>query len=343
MNNANIIDNNIEYVGIDYHTKFAVATRMSKDGVTIAQDKILNNREDIRNYLTLLPQGSKVVLEATNNWYAFVEWSHDLKVDVKLAHPLKLKAIATARIKTDSVDSKILADLLRSDFIPESYIAPKEVRDIRELVRYRTTLVRIRTEFITRIHSVLFKVGEKIKSSDVTGKSGRKEIEKLNLRDIYQQEINSCLAICDYLKEQIEKFSTEIEKQAELSTDTKLLMTIPGISFFSSLLITSEIGDYKRFSSSKKLCSFAGLVPSVYSSGGKTRLGKITKQGSANLRFVLLQAVPHVIKKSKHLGNLYLKVSRKHGAKVGRIAIARRLLAVMLSMLKTRQEFKTDC
>lgn len=120
-------------------------------------------------------------------------------------------------------------------------------------------------------------------------------------------------------------------------------MTIPGISFFSSLLITSEIGDYKRFSSSRKLCSFAGLVPSVYASGGKTRLGRITKLGSANLRFVLLQAVPHVVRKSKHLGSLYFKVRRKHGEKVARIAAARRLLAVMLTMLRRRTEFKKDC
>lgn len=342
MNNTNN-NTDIEYVGIDYHTKFAVATRMSKDGLIISRDKVLNNREDIRNYLSVLPAHSQAVLEATNNWYAFVEWSHDLPIEVKLAHPLKLKAIAQARIKTDSIDSKILADLLRSNFIPESYIAPKEIRDIRELIRYRTSLVRIRTEFVVRIHSVLFKVGEKIKSTDATGVSGRKEMEKLELRTIYRQEINSCLSVCDYLKSQIIQFEEDIKKQAEISEDTKLLMSIPGISFFSSLLITSEIGDYKRFSSSKKLCSFAGIVPSVYSSGGKTRLGKITKLGNSNLRFVLLQAVPHVVKKSKHLGSLYIKVSRKHGAKVARIAVARRLLAVMLSMLKSRQEFKTDC
>lgn len=334
--------NNIEYVGIDYHTKFAVATRMQKDGTVISQDKVMNTKKDIQNYLSLLPQDSKLVLEATNNWYAFMEWSHNFPLDVKLAHPLKLKAIATARIKTDSVDSKILADLLRSDFIPESYIAPKELRDIRELVRYRTTLVRIRTQFVTRIHAVLFKVGEKIKATDVTGKTGRKQIAQLAIREIYQQEIESCLKLCDYLQEQIKRFSKEIEEKASLSEDAKILMTIPGISFFSSLLVTSEIGDYKRFSSSKKLCSFAGLVPSVYASGGKTRLGKITKLGSGNLRFVLLQAVPHVVKKSKHLGSLYQKIRKKHGEKVARIAVARRLLAVMLTMLKTRTEFQGD-
>lgn len=338
----NTNSDNIEYVGIDYHTKFAVATRMQKDGRVISQDKVMNNREDIQQYLSLLPQNSKIVLEATNNWYAFMEWSHDLPLDVKLAHPLKLKAIATARIKTDSVDSKILADLLRSDFIPESYIAPKEVRDIRELVRYRTTMVRIRTQFVIRIHAVLFKVGENIKATDVTGKTGRTQIKQLSLREIYQQEIESCLSMCESLSEQIKVFSAEIERKAILSQDAKLLMSIPGISFFSSLLITSEIGDYKRFSSSKKLCSFAGLVPSVYASGGKTRLGKITKLGSANLRFVLLQAVPHVVKKSKHLGRLYQKIRKKHGEKVSRIAIARRLLAVMLTMLKTRSKFQGD-
>jgi transposase len=337
------MNNNIEYVGIDYHTKFAVATRMQKDGTIISKDKVMNTKTDIQNYLSLLPQNSKLVLEATNNWYAFMEWSHDLPLDVKLAHPLKLKAIAQARIKTDSIDSKILADLLRSDFIPESYIAPKEIRDVRELVRYRTTLVRIRTQFITRIHAVLFKVGEKIKATDVTGEKGREELKRLNLREIYQQEIDSCLRLCDSLKEQIELFSREIEKKAILSEDAKLLMSIPGISFFSSLLITSEIGDYHRFPSSRKLCSFAGLVPSVYASGGKTRLGRITKLGSANLRFVLLQAVPHVVKKSNHLGSLYFKVRRKHGEKVARIAVARRLLAVTLTMLRARTEFRQDC
>lgn len=335
-------NSDIEYVGIDYHTKFAVATRMQKDGTVISQDKVMNTKDDIQGYLSLLPRNSQVVLEATNNWYAFMEWSHHFALDVKLAHPLKLKAIAQARIKTDTVDSTILANLLRSDFIPESYIAPKEIRDIRELVRYRTTLVRVRTQFLTRIHAVLFKVGETIKATDVSGISGRKELAVLPIRAIYQSEITSCLKLCDALKEQITLFSNEIEKNAVLSDDATILMSIPGISFFSSLLITSEIGDYKRFSSSKKLCSFAGLVPSVYASGGKTRLGRITKLGSANLRFVLLQAVPHVVKKSNRLGRLYHKVRRKHGEKVARIAVARRLLAVMLTMLKTRSKFKGD-
>lgn len=334
--------NTIEYVGIDYHTKFAVATRMDKDGVILGEEKITNTKDALRGYLSQLPAESKVVLEATNNWYAFVEWTHDLPIKVTLAHPSKTKAIASARIKTDTIDSKILADLLRSNFIAESYLAPQKIRDVRELVRYRTTLVRIRTQFITRIHSVLFKTGEKISAKDVTGKGGRKEVLALALRPIYQQEIQSCFTIIDDLQQEIRIFEKEIKEKATVNEDTKLLMSIPGISFFSALLIVSEIGDYHRFSSSRKLCSFAGLVPSVYSSGGKTRRGAITKQGSANMRFVLLQAVQHVVRKSIRLGKLYERIRRKHGGNVARIAVSRKLLSTMLIMLKTRTLFQTD-
>lgn len=335
--------NTIEYVGIDYHTKFAIATRMDKDGVILGENKIANKKELVRNYLSLLPAQSKVVLEATNNWYAFVEWSHDLPIEVILAHPTKTKAIAEARIKTDAIDSKILADLLRSNFVAQSYLAPQKVRDVRELVRYRTTLVRLRTQLISRIHSILFKNGEELTTSDVTTKKGRSEIELLSLRSIYRQEIQSCFKVIDDLKSEIGKFEKEIRKEAELDADTKLLLSIPGISFFSALLIVSEIGDFRRFASSRKLCSFAGLVPSVYSSGGKTRRGAITKQGSANLRFILLQAVPHLVKKSLRIKNLYERVRRKHGKNVARIAIARKLLSIILAMLKTRALFIADC
>jgi transposase len=165
---------------------------------------------------------------------------------------------------------------------------------------------------------------------------------KFNLRDIYRDEIESCLKLAQGFTSQIEEFEEKIEKQAKLDEDTKLLMTIPGISFFSALLIISEIGDYRRFSSGRKLCCFAGLVPSIHASGGKIRHGRIIKQGSANLRFALLQAIPHLIRKHHGLAGHYHRISRKKGVKTARIAISRKLLAIMLTMLKTRIPFRVD-
>jgi len=271
-----------------------------------------------------------------------MEWTFDLLLDIKLANPGKTKAIASARIKTDILDSKVLADLLRTNFIAESYLAPKEVRDIRELVRYRMTLVRLRSQLKTRIRAVLFKVGERVPTANITGPKARKMLANFTLRDIYRDEINSCLSLAEGFTAQIALFEEKIESQAKLDDDTKLLMTIPGISFFSALLITAEIGDYKRFSSGRKLCCFAGLVPSIHASGGKIRHGRIIKQGSANLRFALLQAIPHLIRKHGGLAGHYYRISKKKGTKTARIAVSRKLLAIMLTMLKTRTLFRVD-
>jgi transposase len=335
MNNSTI-----EYVGVDYHTKFALATRMTQDGKVISQDKVENTKEDIRAYMAELPQGSQVAVEATNNWYAFCEFCHGLPIEITLVNPLETKLIARRRIKTDSLDSKTLADLLRTNFVSESYLAPQAVRDVRELVRYRTVLVRLRTQFKTRIRSVLFKTGNRIKADDVASKGGREQLGELQMRSIYQQEIASCLVVIDDLDKQIDQFSTQIRQQAEITKEAQLLMSIPGVGFYSALLITSELGDYRRFNASRKLCAWAGIVPSVQSSGGKTHRGHITKQGNAYVRYVLLQAVPHVIKKSSSLGRLYQRVLKKHGRRVAKVAVARKLLAIMLSMLKTDQPFK---
>jgi transposase len=299
-------------------------------------------KKDVQEYVSKLPPQSKVALEATNNWYTFVEWTNEYPLDIVLAHPSQLKAIATARVKTDNIDSKIIADLLRTDFIPKSYIAPKEVRDTRELVRYRTALVRARQQFLVKIHSVLFKNGESIPGNTFTSKKGQKRLQELPIRSIYKLEILSCLIMYEEITKQIEIFEMQIRNQANADENTKLLMTIPGISFYSALLIMSEIGDYKRFSSSRKLCRFAGLVPSVYASGGKIRRGRITKQGSVNMHFVLLQAVTHVTRKSPYLKRLYDRIKRKHGGNTARIAVARKLLCVMLVMLRQRRAFNAD-
>ena len=271
-----------------------------------------------------------------------MEWTFDLPLDIKLANPAKTRAIAEARIKTDTLDSKVLADLLRTNFIAESYLAPKEVRDIRELVRYRMTLVRLRSQLKTRIRSVLFKVGERIPTANILGPLARKTIQKFSLRDIYRSEIESCMALAEAFTKQIMEFEERIEKQAVADEDTRLLMTVPGISFFSALLITAEVGDYRRFASGRKLCCFAGLVPSIHTSGGKIQHGRIIKQGSANLRFALLQAIPHLVRKHTGLARHYQRISRKKGTKTARIAISRKLLTIMLTMLKTRQPFRID-
>jgi transposase len=265
-----------------------------------------------------LPEGSKIALEATGNWYYFYEVLEHKCPKIYLAHPLKTRAIAEARIKTEKIDSTILAHLLRTDFLPTSYIPPREIRDIREVLRYRASLVSLRTSIKNKVHAILSKNGINIEFSDIFGKKAIKHLRELNLRACYKQAISGYIRLVETLNGLIDEVTETIKKIVEDNPQAKLLTTIPGISYYSALLIISEIGDVNRFPDARRLCSYAGLVPSVHSSGGKCYHGSITKQGSKWLRWILIELSHHFIKSSNRIERLYKKITRKHGRNTAR-------------------------
>ena len=137
----------------------------------------------------------------------------------------------------------------------------------------------------------------------------------------------------------IQEVTETIEGMVEENPQATLLMTIPGISYYSALLIVSEIGDIDRFPNAKKLCSYAGLVPSVHASGGKIRYGSITKQGSKWLRWILVELSYHFIRGSERLKNLYTRVTKSHGKATARVAVAREMLKIIYYMLRDNRAF----
>lgn len=132
------------YIGVDYHKKYIVATKMDESGTIMEQVRLNNDPDTLLGYAHTLPTGSKIALEATEGWYHFYELLENQCPDIYLAHPLKTRAIAEARIKTDKVDSTMLAHLLRTNLLPHSYIPPREIRDMREILRYRASLVSLK-------------------------------------------------------------------------------------------------------------------------------------------------------------------------------------------------------
>jgi transposase len=290
-------------------------------------------------YAKGLPRGSKIALEATGSWYYFYEVLEDTGAEIFLAHPLKTKAIASARIKTDKIDSTILAHLLRTNLLPTSYIAPRGIRDIREILRYRASLVSLRTSIKNKVHAILAKNGMAIPYTDVFGKKAISYLQGLELRPCYRQSLDGYLRLAVTLNTLIQEVTETIEGMVDENPQATLLMTIPGISYYSALLIVSEIEDIDRFPSAKKLCSYAGLVPSVHASGGKIRYGAITKQGSKWLRWILVELSYHFIRGSERLQNLYKRVSRSHGKATARVAVAREMLKIIYYMLRDNRAF----
>jgi transposase len=330
------------YIGVDYHKKYSIATKMNEEGNIVEQVKLSNNPESLLRYFENLPPESKIALEATGSWYYFYELLEEKCPNIYLSHPLKTRAIAEARIKTDKIDSGILAHLLRANLLPTSYIPPREIRDVREVLRYRASLISLRTSIKNKIWAIISKNGISPKFSDIFCKSGIKYIKALNLRNCYREAVDGYLRIVEVLNCLIEEVGERIKGIVQDNREAKLLITIPGISYYSALLIVSEIGDVNRFSSARKLCSYAGLVPSVHSSGGKTRYGSITKQGSKWLRWILVELSHHFINSSKKMERMYLKVSKSHGKNAARVSVAREMLKVIYYMLRDNRPYRVE-
>lgn len=329
------------YVGVDLHQHYFYATVMNEDGKVLREDKVETLALEMKNFFEPLVERDivEIAVEPISSWYWFYEMVESFGCSVHLANPLKVKAIASARIKTDKIDSGILAHLLRTNLLPEAYIPNRSIRDLKELLRTRASLVHLRTEVKNKIHAILHKTGIQHEFTNLFGKAGRLFLGGLELRSPYQRALNKYLEVTDLLDKLIEDANWEIQNKAKKDDEAELLTTIHGISYYSALLIKSEIGDVKRFPSWRHLASYAGVVPSVYSSGGKTRTGKITRQGTKWLRWTIIEAAVRQSRAESMLGEFYRKMKKKKGTRIAKVATARKLLEVIYFMLKRKEPY----
>ena len=327
------------YIGVDLHKKTCYVTVMNAGGKIRIQREFSTEADRVAKFFKRYP-GIPVAVESTMNWIPFYENLESLGCKVLLSNPLQTKAIAHARIKNDKVDSRILADLLRTNLLPTAYIQPRKIRDLKELVRERYSFVQMRTKIKNKVHSVLFKTGSRHEFTNLYGKAGMKWLSRLELRDIYKQELDRYIETLEHLNEQVDKISDIIESTAKLDFDCKLLMTIPGISYYSALMIKSEIGDISRFKSAAKLCSYAGLIPSTYASADKIRTGRITKRGSKWLRKTLVDSITSGSRHPNRIANTYKRLKKSKGTGKAKVAAARKLCTVIFAMLTDGQPFR---
>ncbi len=327
------------YTGIDYHRSFSYLTTMDEKGDIIGQKKLPSNGE-IVDFLKEFDEEMEIAVEATPSWYWLYDHLESEGFQVKLSHPLKTKAIAYAKVKTDKVDSATLAHLLRSNLLPLSYVPEKVVRLNRELLRYRASLVKIQTRVKNKIHTILAKNNVTHSYTDLFGKQGIAFLHSLPLAEHYKIALEGYLTVLDAVRQEIREASKKVRQVAEEDPDTLLLMTVPGMGYYSALLTKSEIGDVRRFRSAKQLCSYAGLVPSTYASGNTCFHGHITKQGSRWLRWILVEAAIHASEEEESLRRFYFKVERKKGGQIAKVAAARKLLEWIYHILRDGRTYQ---
>jgi transposase len=331
----------MNYIGMDIHKKFTLAVAKDRDGNLLAKEKFDNSKDNFEAFLKYFtPEETKIVIEATSVW----EWIYDLLEEmryvVKLANPVKTRAIAEARIKTDSIDANTLCDLLRADLVAESYIPPKEIRNWRNIMRQRKTIVKMQTQTKNRVHGVLLMNGITLPYKELGKKAMQFIIDEVNTTSI-KSVLVSYINLIEQYEFELKKLDERIREIALKNPQAMLLTTIYGVGEIRAMDIITEIGNISRFESANKLCSYAGLVPGVKQSGTTIYFGRLVKQCNKSLKNVFVQIAWTLmkLKEGNRFRELYLKLLKKKGKGKAICAVARKLCCVVYAMLTKNQTF----
>jgi transposase len=328
-----------QVVGMDLHRRRSVLVRMAEDGRRLGMARITNSPEQLRAELARAGKSPRVVLEATYGWYWAADTLAAAGAEVHLAHPLGVKGFAYRRVKNDERDAADLADLLRMGRLPEAWIAPAEVRELRELTRYRHKLVGLRTSCKDQVHAVLAKLGVPVSCSDIFGKAGSAWLDGLGLPQPYAGKVTSLRQLAAELATEISMLSEVIADLLAGGRGYRVIQQLPGIGPVLAAVIIAEVGDVHRFKNAAQLCSWAGLTPRHRESDTRVARGHVTKQGSRMLRWALIEAIQRVPRDSV-IGSVKEAITARRGTQarnIAKVAAARRLLTLVYYGLRDGQ------
>ncbi len=327
------------FAGADLHKK-VTQLGLLRRGKPPSQYRFPNDRHTVEKVLGKLPAGTKIAVEATSNWWWFVEKVRELGHEVYLSHPKQTKAIASARLKSDKVDALMLARLLKADLLPMVWIPGERERYVRELLSHRGRLVRSRTAVINEMHAVYAK-----RNMEVVGKAWLKvdpvPYRAKELSGYGPRIVEENVELLRFVNEQIRGLDKELRKIANEDAQAKRLMSIIGVGPVSAVAVSCWVGDINRFGNSKKLVSYFGIAPKVRQSADRERHGHISKEGSRMVRWLLIQAaLSHTHKSRGPVRKHYLGVSSRQGKMIARVAATRKLIGVMYHMMKDEIDYE---
>ena len=333
-----------QFIGCDAHKKFSVFVAVNEKGQAGEAIRVAHDREVYRAFLSRLPPGSAIAVEASWHYSWLVDEMESLGHRPKLCNPLKAKRRMGLTKKTDKLDARGLAILLRNGTVPEVWIPPSELRDQRELLRLRIFLVHLRTRVKNRIHGTLARHNVQIPGADLFGVDARLRLgARLPELPVHSREaVEQELATLDFLEMQIESSEERLEKIMKVSVEADLLKTLPCVGPILSMVLMLEIGKVERFPTAAHLASYAGLVPRVHSSGGRTRMGQVCRNVNRNLKWAFVETGNLVVINQNrlagtHVVRLYQRIKRAKNHQKAVVAVARHLAEAAWWVL-TKQE-----
>jgi transposase len=331
------------YVALDIHKHYCVVAGVDRDGRVMLQP-VRVEHADLEGWLKkhLLASDHVVIESTTNAWHVY-DLLEPLAERVVVANPIQVKQIANARVKTDIRDTLILARLLAANLVPEVWVPPAHVRELRQLLSQRRQLVEMHTATLNRMHSV----AHRHHLSHARGKrfnektTGWQKDKRLSSVEQFQLELE--MENRAYIEKQIGKIGKVVAKMSHQKPWTEsmtYLMQLPGFGVITGMTVLAAIGDIQRFDSARHLASYSGLTPGLEQSGTKNRGKGMTKEGRKELRWALVEVAQRAVKSDPLWTTRFQQMQKRMHRNQAIVAVARRLLELVWYVLTRRQPYR---
>jgi transposase len=331
----------MRFAGLDVHKREVEACILDERGRVLLRKRFPCTREQLRAFARVhLGKSCRVALEATTNTWGVAAVLAPLVSDLVVSNPLRTRAIAEAKVKTDKVDALVLAQLLRTDFLPKVWTPDEHTQSLRRLCTHRACLVADRTRVKNRIHALLHQRLIDVPFDDLFSKAGRAWLGALKLEDDARSFLEAQLKLLALVEAEIETANEALAIGADADPRAKLLLTLPGVDVTVAQSLLAALGDLSRFKDADHAAAYLGLVPSTKQSGDNCYHGPITKQGRGHARWMLVQAAQHVARHPGPLGVFFRRLAQKKNRNVAVVATARKLVTIAWHMLKNNEPYR---
>ncbi len=320
-------------IGCDFHPGFQQVAIFDKRTGEIEQKRLPHRAEAEQFYRGLAGQEVWVGMEACGHYPWFERLLQELGMELWFGDAAKVRASVVRKQKTDRRDAEHLLELLRQDRFPRIWVPSLEVRDVRQLLVHRHKQVQARTRTKNQLQAMALSQGVQ-KKYKLWTKAGRAELERLPLLPYAAERRKRLLKELDGLEAEIAELDQRVDEEARQRPEAVRLMTHPGVGPVTALAMVLTLGPAERFGSAKQVGSYFGLIPREESSGGKQRLGKISKQGSSFLRFLLVEAGQTAARLDPQLRRFYRRLAVRKNRGLAKVAVARKLATRLYLMLR---------
>lgn len=329
------------FVGLDVHKQFIEVCILDARGKVVYRGRAACDRGALEAFARKqLKKRDRIALEATTNTWSVADILRPFVAAVVVSNPLKTKAIAEAKIKTDKVDAAVLAHLLRCNYLPEVWQPDNKTQVLRSLITHRTGLMAQRGRHKNRVQCLLGRLLIHPPCKVLWTKTGLAWLNKLELPAIERFLLDSELQQLKAVEQELASLDEQLFKIAGENPQVRLLMTLPGVSYVVAIGLLAALGDVRRFRDGNHAASYLGLVPITRPSGDHCYHGRITKAGSSQARWLLTQSCQHVARHPGPLGAFFRRLAKRKNRQVAIVAVARKLVTITYLMLKNNEPYR---